>query len=134
MTTKEAISQIGITIADIKPERLEDLAIVLALGAGHISLLSEGPASPEKFLDWASVLIRYELQDAVALDLSQGGTFAPVYGGDWESVLASLVVDNNWDLIRETAEDLLKEGKLKEQKPVYPESGFWQLERVAARL
>lgn len=137
MTTKEAVSKLNSEIRTAKPDKLEDISIILALGAGHLSLLTESAGEgPEFFLDRVSELMAYELSDAIVLNRTNNrdGTFVPIYCGDWESVLASLIIDEDWKLIHETAEGLLKDGDLKERKPMFPKSGFWQLERVAAKL
>jgi uncharacterized protein YbjT (DUF2867 family) len=91
-------------LAAATPAQFADIMTLLRQGAGLLPLpegttLSEPKALPPDRREAAISL--YE-----ALVATPRGDWQPVYVGDWESVLASLVVDGEWRKIAEAAREL----------------------------
>jgi hypothetical protein len=109
MNTKQAINIVRDTVTQCDPAKLVDLATILELGAGNRFL-------EDKTVEAKRNSIIMELVDAVVYstcnhddEYQPQAEFVPVYNGSWELVLASLVIDQDWTRIGETAQELRKE-------------------------
>lgn len=112
-TAREALALATLALATASGERARAVGVVLRLGAGHLPL-PEGatyssPAGlvPELREAWVAVADAIRL-DTVGLDdpWRDDATWTPIRAGEWESVLATLLVEREWDEIERTARDL----------------------------
>ena len=109
MNMSDAIDTLRTNLAASTSEQLADLRDCSTLGGGTMYHAEMPGDPPESFLRQA---ILHELEDAIALDLSEGdGEFVPCHAGDWHDVLATLVVENDWAKIAEIAKDLRERDK-----------------------
>lgn len=96
MLKTEAYQLLHDILRNASDGQTRDVADVLRLGAGHIGL------PPGRRYHYISLID--------AIQFAGGGEgdpeFAPIRSGDWETVLVSLVLAGDWDVIHRTAEDL----------------------------
>lgn len=105
MTKRDAQRAVSHALAVCSDEQARDVADILRLGAGLLGL-PEGAALsaptglvPQRREAWFSLI------EAIRLD-RDSEQFRSVRSGDWETVLASLVILGDWATIAQTAEDL----------------------------
>jgi hypothetical protein len=128
MTIKKAVRQITETLRSCSREQIEDLAIILNIGAGNITL-DHGHRGYEETLDAFVTRARRELSWDL-IDSINDQEYVPVYAGPWEEVVTALVLDKNWPKLAETAEDLITKEHLDDLRSFCPGSGFWKIERL----
>lgn len=113
MTVTDAYRVISHRLSTCAPAQADDLLACLRFGAGHIGLpegaTCDQPSGlvPERREAWLALV------DAVRLsvvgpseDAPPDAPWTPTTCGDWEPVLASLVIAGEWDEIATTAADL----------------------------
>jgi hypothetical protein len=114
MTNLEAYRLLHRRLAECSEAQARDIRDLLRMGAGDLGLpegaVATEPAElpPERRPHWFSLVdgIRY-LGGA-----GEGGDdreFRPVHGGSWEPVIATLVIEGDWDRIRAAADDLRRD-------------------------
>jgi hypothetical protein len=151
MTVKEAIYAIRDTVDSCDNDKLEDLALCCYIGAGMISLeldvdgqATPGDESLEDFRKRARHLISMELVDSVWLEGNAYGQwlssedigrneraqFVPVHSGSWERVLATLVIENDWKRIKDTADELARRVSMTKKDYHNRNSGLWKIARL----
>lgn len=111
MTNLDAYRLLRQRLAECSPSQARDIRDVLRLGAGEIGLpdgatMSEPAELPsERRPYWISLVDGIRHLGGAGEDGDQK-PFAPVRAGAWEPVLATLIIEAQWERIRETADDL----------------------------
>lgn len=111
-TAREALALATLALCTASPDQARAVQTVLEKGAGHLPLEGatySSPAGlvPERREAWIAVSDAIRL-DSVGLDQpwSHDAIWRPVHAGEWESVLATLLVERNWEEIERTAREL----------------------------
>lgn len=112
----EALARLTHALATCSDERAAAVRTCLRRGAGLIPMPPEAqlasPAGlvPERREAW------YALADALRIesvgasgDWRDDAEWTPVRAGDWESVLATLLVERDWEQVERTARELREE-------------------------
>lgn len=143
MTNTEAYEKIRRLLVSIPDHAARDLRDILRLGAGDLGLpdgaVLDGPEEmkPDRRIAYCSLV------DGIrCLGGGEKATaeFQPVRAGAWEAVLATLVVEGQWEKIRETADDLRHDvirdavEALIETKDVCPDGRLWQVRTSLEKL
>lgn len=86
------------------PEQAQAARDVLRLGAGHLGLPDGASFVEPAWLPAERREVYIACVEAVHLD--EGDDWTLIHAGDWESVLATLVIEGDWAKIEETAAEL----------------------------
>lgn len=111
MTNREAYRLLRERLANCTLAQAEDIGVILRIGAGDLGLPG-GAIMPEPAeLPRDRRYAWYALVDGIRYGGGAGEdgdahTFRPVHAGAWEAVLATLVIEANWNRISETAKEL----------------------------
>lgn len=115
LRARDALALLTLALVAAGTEQAEAVDTVLRLGAGHLyepGVTHSTPAGLARARRRAWV----ELAESIRLDSvgvegrwDDDATWTPTEAGDWESVLATLVVQRRWEEIERAARDL--EGK-----------------------
>jgi hypothetical protein len=103
MNIERALHALWAALYEATEDQARDLADILHLGAGI------PPLPPGAVMDWPTDLpadrrpAYCALAEAVVI---QEELWRPIYAGEWEDVLATLVIGRDWDRISSTARDL----------------------------
>jgi hypothetical protein len=112
MRKDAAMLELRRALAGATEDQARDVRDILRLGAGEIwferGILIE-PADVPADRRWAYVSL------AEAIRLAPEEEWVPVHAGGWEEVLATLVLEGDWDTIHKTAEELRSEASPEER-------------------
>jgi len=109
MTKAEAYQLLLTRLSSATEEQARNVNVILERGAGCLPLpdgaVMTGPTElpPDRRHAYCNLVdgLRYLSVD--------GNQYVPVHAGAWEAVLATLVIEEQWDTIAGTAADLLRE-------------------------
>lgn len=130
MRLEDASVRLTHALAICSDERAAAVRTILRRGAGLLGLPSgavlTAPAGlvPERRELWASLVDALRI-DAVGVseDWRADAEWTPIRGGQWESVLATLLIERDWETIERTARDLREEWP-EEPEPAEPEPAW----------
>jgi hypothetical protein len=118
MTAQEALARMTHALAMASDIQFEQIETILRQGAGDLGLpdgarlLEPAGLVDERREVWVT------LQDSLRIDTvgvdedwNPRAEWEPVYAGNWESVLVSLVIEQDWVRIHKTADELAKESE-----------------------
>lgn len=108
---REALALATLSLASASGERARSVGVILRLGAGHLEtagLVYSSPAGlvPELREAWVAVCEAIRLGSVGQDEWRDDAPWRPTRAGDWESVLATLLVERDWDAIERTARKL----------------------------
>ncbi|HEY3305237.1 MAG TPA: hypothetical protein VGL70_17070 [Candidatus Binatia bacterium] len=111
MTKKEAGLQLRAALVLCSPEQASAVNDILEIGAGDIAPPKDATLSGPAEVPVERRHSYDNLMDAVygCRPDSGGEEWQPVHAGDWESVLATLVIEGAWDKIEQVAKELRDE-------------------------
>jgi hypothetical protein len=135
-----ALARLTQALAMCSDERAAAVRSILRRGAGLLGLppgaTLSGPAGlvPERREAWASLADTLRIDSVgVSGDWREDATWTPTRGGQWESVLATLLVERDWETIERTARELREEWP-EEPDPPPPEPAWKGTIRQAVDL
>lgn len=123
MTKQDAVQRLKQRLAEATPEQARDVHDILKLALGDLTVgeplrhvLEDLPVELRQACIRlsGSVLLQYHPE-------TRASEFAPVYAGAPEGVLATLLIEGDWEKIRQMAEELRAVSRgnpLPEPKPV----------------
>jgi hypothetical protein len=107
MTVSDALARLSHALVTCSDSCAHDIATILHLGAGQMGL-PEGAvcgAPPGLVNDRRKAWLA--LSEAIRTNHSHlAASWTPIHAGNWESVLATLVIEGDWEKIASTAADL----------------------------
>jgi len=114
MNKHDAAKQLQHVLASCTDEQTRDINTLLELGAGHMSLRTMHPDQKITFGGPESVPndrreAYVNLVDAVYDLAGESEDYPMPRAGGWEYVIATLVIEQEWESIAKTAADLRKE-------------------------
>jgi hypothetical protein len=112
MTSREAAQKLRQVLAHCSAEQARDVSDVLEIGAGVIApegAIFSGPVDVPSDRRHAFVSL-IEAIYGIGIEADDPDRqWTPIHSGDWESVLATLVVEEDWETIAKTASSLRDE-------------------------
>lgn len=111
MTNLDAYRLIRARLADCTAGQATDIRDVLRLGAGSLEIpdgatMAEPAELPVERRPWYIALVDGIRYLGGAGEDGDDREWVPVHAGAWEAVLATLVVEADWERIRATADEL----------------------------
>lgn len=108
---REALALATLSLSTASGERARSVSVILRLGAGHLEtpgLVYSSPAGlvPELREAWVAISEAIRLGSVGQDEWRDDAPWRPTRAGDWESVLATLLVERDWDAIERTAREL----------------------------
>jgi hypothetical protein len=124
MRLDEALTRLTHALATASEERAAAVRTCLRRGAGLIPLPPgaeiQAPAGlvPDRREAWYALTDALRIESVgVSSDWRDDAVWHPVRAGDWESVLATLLIERDWEQIEKTARELREEFPEEKEPP-----------------
>lgn len=109
MTYANAVRLLARRLREATPEQFQDVRDILLLGAGDTWSTRTDVAWQHPLGERGGVCVA--LVDGLRHlgGIDERGQYRPSYAGNWEPVLATMIIEGQWEKVREIAEELRKD-------------------------